>query len=167
MKSRGLFVLLILLLLPALWLYNRPRPPKCPGDPDRCPAAVAGVVQPIATLVRPGVPNSDKTRLPCNMIGVWMSTKYRVPTKVTLMDDGSYIAQAANRPGAPLTRGLWAVQGNTMIWLHATSGYQSGNRPDINPIVLPSDGKFVLEEMDGSFTPFELIEAVKSTHCAS
>jgi len=107
----------------------------------------------------------EATRIPCRFVGVWTSVGPKFALRVTLQDDGGYLAtgNTAGAAGGNKTyNGFWAVQGNTMVWRHAQG---NTGEADKNPIVEESDGAFTLIEGSGQKTRFQRLEAKNSSGC--
>lgn len=101
------------------------------------------------------------TRKPCNLIGMWSSTRNGIMRRIELKDDGSYVMMPGQLDNwRENLLGRWKVQGNTILWRDDKSGLI-----DANPMKDVRDGHFQVVENDGSRTQFERIEAKSSTRC--
>lgn len=133
----------------------------CNAQPEACLDQKTGLMAPIASLETNKENGGDTTHIFCRYVGIWSSTRQNLVSRITLNDDGRYIA-ATYGPGAQTYTGFWVVQGKNMIW---RDDKYNPDGPDINPISQESDGKFTLTERNGSQTLFELIEHIKSSKC--
>jgi hypothetical protein len=99
---------------------------------------------------------------PCAFIGVWAEIKNQMAYKVTLSENGGFVAEptASGASGAAYI-GLWEVRGDKLEW--KTNGSQHPD--DINQIKNLSAKSFSLVEVNGSLTAFDLIEATKTANC--
>jgi hypothetical protein len=149
----GIFLFIVVIMI---WVFIlRPRF-MAPAEAKKNSA-----IAPIPSLVIPGMPLTETVRKPCRYIGSWLTTTSKDQNFNTeFFDDGSYLAQSRH-----IGKGLWAVQGNNMVWLKE-DGYGRLSITDFNAILLPTAESFLLEEKDKTFTKYELIELKKSSKCS-
>jgi hypothetical protein len=160
-----LFGLALLIILPLLaWLvFFPPKPNPCAKDPASC-VANWDALQPYPELKVAGQPLTQTIRIPCAFVGTWVSKGEFGTYKLDLYENGTY-TNYMSRPA----HGLWGVQGNSMIWRHLDGNWHGG-RPALyehTAILLPTKDRFVLEEMNRSFTAFDLIGPRPRTRCTN
>jgi hypothetical protein len=95
-----------------------------------------GLIERVPALVTSNDSQSQNTRIPCRYVGVWSSIRPNLVLRITLQDDGRYVA-VRNVSGSEASvhdryEGHWAVQGRHMLWRHARN---DPGRPDVNRIV--------------------------------
>jgi len=151
-------VLLVVLPMMLLFFFHR-KSDACSRNPDYCQPK-QGLMEPIPSLKVPGMPLSEIMRVPCRYLGLWSRKSDEGKYNITLKDDGTYEIVTTG-----VRRGLWGVQGNSMVWRHE-DGYGRLSIIAINPILLPTAETFVLQEPDKSFINFELLEAKQSSKCS-
>lgn len=134
----------------------------CADNPATCLDKETGILPSVPALEKTHTGTTSLPTLPCRYVGVWSSRQGQRMHRITLKDDGSYSMDPNEYFGGNGYTGFWAVQNNHMIWRHKTG---DTGEPDINPILPESDTRFVLVEMNGTRTQYELIHAVKSKRC--
>jgi hypothetical protein len=158
-----------MVIAPMLWgylsLHQLRRQEECIVNPSACLDG-RGLIERVPALATGGADGSEQTRIPCRYVGTWSSTQSTEAMRITLQDDGRYLA-VRNSSGAEPTvhdrhEGRWAVQGSHMLWLHHRG---DPGRPDVNRIVDESEGRFTLIEENGGRTRFERLEVGTSQRC--
>ena len=101
---------------------------------------------------------------PCAYVGVWTAARDQSVYKVTLKDTGDYVAEpiARGAHSGSAIRGTWMVSGDAMEWTYASN---KAIPRDINQIRNASAKSFTLDEVDGTSTQYNLIEATTSSTC--
>jgi len=125
-----------------------------------CVDPKTGIMKAIPSLLVQGANSNARPVIPCRLVGKWASGQHgSKPYKTRFKDDGTF----AMDPGPALSdgaSGLWAVQGDKLIWR-----YLGRNRADINQLKYETLTAFTLTEENGRHTQFELLEAGKSDKC--
>ena len=101
---------------------------------------------------------------PCRYVGTWAASRGAVTYKVTLAQDGQFIAaplENAPRDAETIT-GSWGFANKKMIWLYDNGHFWP---PDANPIKDESDGAFTLVEVNGSTTRYVLLDREGAESC--
>jgi hypothetical protein len=111
-----------------------------------------------AKWLYPQTPIKLNDQLACEYIGVWSSFRDNKSYRVTLKDNAEYIFEE----GSVSSKGFWAVETDAMAWYYPNMQ----TIPDKNKIFNKSPTYFTLQENNGTFTLFELIEPIKSTKCS-
>lgn len=103
--------------------------------------------------------------VPCQYVGVWHSRRPGMLYKVTLTDDSRFVAeQVQSNVNAPKTiNGIWGVVDDKMVWLYDSDLVWP---VDINRIQPDGRNHFVLNEVNGEHTDYQLVDAIKSNSCA-
>jgi hypothetical protein len=158
-----LLIVIPLSLRPFLFQASVPSPGSIDCDMRNqasCIDQKTGIMKAIPSLLVQGANSNAKPVIPCRLVGKWASGQNgKKPYKTRLLDDGTFTME----PGPALAdgaSGLWAVQGDKMIWR-----YLGRNRADINQVKYETFTAFTLTEENGRHTQFELLEAGKSTKC--
>ncbi len=159
-----LLIVCYLILFPYIQFRSARIAEACAENASTCLDQKTGILQSIAALENAATGHAAKPAIPCRFIGAWTSRQGNGPVyRIILKDDGTYIQEPNQVIGGQANTGYWMVQSGNMVWRHKT-GMNTGE-PDINPITIESETRFMLKEQSGRFTQFELIEAVKSTRC--
>jgi hypothetical protein len=101
---------------------------------------------------------------PCQYVGTWTATRPGAVYRVTLKDDGEFVAQPLQSPSRDVITGSWGVYKNAMIWLYDTG---QAWPPDINDIRPGGADAFALVEPDRSLTQYALHARAPSQNCPS
>jgi hypothetical protein len=103
---------------------------------------------------------------PCEYVGIWAATRGEQHYRMVLDDDGSFRGEAYSDTKIVSSgmRGSWGVAGQRMVWM-----YDKGLTwpPDINPIIPQGKGSFLLREVDGSTTRYDLLDRSVFERCAA
>lgn len=154
-RSRMLGAVTVLALGAALlaWQFGRP-------DDAGVRRPLAG--RPAAAVAGPPPTRSQTAHLPCKFIGLWSFEANGVARRVVLQDNGRYLLNPdAVLTGRELT-GRWAVQGPQFVWHH---DQHKPDEADVNVIAEEGPEHFVLTEMNGSQTRFDLVAGLSSERC--
>jgi hypothetical protein len=153
----GCLVLFILYVIKSQYGFNRfEHENNCVTRASECVDSKTGLLE--------DAPTPDGTSvIPCRFVGVWSSIRPQGVIRITLSDDGRFTTgRQHNGSDNRIYTGYWSVQGNKMVWRQN----QGITGLDVNPIVDEAEGKFVLVEMNGTRTRFELVERVASKTCS-
>lgn len=162
----GVAAVVIVPMLIGYIAFNREqRQEGCAADPSAC-LDERGLIERVPALVTRNDDQSRNTRIPCRYVGVWSSIRPNLVLRITLHDDGRYVA-VRNLSGSEASahdryEGHWAVQGRHMLWRHTRN---DPGRPDVNRIVDESEGRLTLVEENDTTTRFERLEAIASQRC--
>lgn len=106
----------------------------------------------------------DASNWPCQFVGTWTSSRAESVYKVTLGEDGTYVAEpiASGAYSANVLLGKWQVEGQRISWSHPS---RSGLPADTNDIFDVKPKSFALREVNGEVTRFNLITAFQTTRC--
>ena len=100
---------------------------------------------------------------PCDFVGVWNWTQPTGAYRVTLGNDGEFVAAPVKAGGtAESDSGSWSINKQRMVWFHNKGQLWP---PEINLIENQTAKSFTLVGRDGARSQFDLIEATKSQAC--
>lgn len=99
---------------------------------------------------------------PCELVGLWTSTRKGIMYRIELTGDGRYalMPDSSGKPSSANPTGRWGIRGDSIVWRDDRSG-----TVDVNPMVDVSDGRFQVIENDGTHTQFDRVEARQSNQC--
>ncbi|MCX9155646.1 hypothetical protein OPU71_05850 [Niveibacterium sp. 24ML] len=101
---------------------------------------------------------------PCEYVGIWAATRGDQHYRMVLDEDGSFRGQAYADSRAVYggMTGNWGVAAGKLVWM-----YDKGLTwpPDANPIVPQGQGSFLLREVDGSTTRYDLLDRSVFERC--
>jgi hypothetical protein len=100
---------------------------------------------------------------PCNYVGEWMSTRPNSTYRISLQNNGEFIAEPVEDKGNARTiYGSWGVYKNKMVWFYNENLVWP---PDANEIITENENTFSLVEHNGSKTKFTRIGPFESNAC--
>lgn len=85
-----------------------------------------------------------------NFVGEWQSTRTNTP--ILMLDNGEWEIRASD--GTMLQYGVWSYHRRRIIWSHKNAG---SYLHDTTPLLSYEQGRFVVEEADGTQTTFSRV----------
>jgi hypothetical protein len=105
------------------------------------------------------------TAHPCELVGVWVSSRSESVFKVTLREDGSFTGEplAAGPYGHSTRHGRWEMlDGRRMRWV---DNARPTDLSDVNPILESNPSAFTLREVNGSTSRFNRMDTLPGKRC--
>lgn len=100
---------------------------------------------------------------PCRYVGTWNMNALGRMHRFAIHADGRFDYKEITKNNSVLSSssGFWEVQGENFVWYYGKRGIE----PDVNPILEFNEHGFMLQEMNGVHSQFELIEKPSPDTC--
>jgi hypothetical protein len=102
---------------------------------------------------------------PCRYVGTWNMNARGGMHRFAIHADGRFDYKEITKNNSVLSSssGFWEVQGENFVWYYGKRGVE----PDVNPILEFNEHGFILQEMNGVHSQFELIEKASPDTCSN